>query len=72
MPTCEVCKVECKRVAAFCPNCGAPLSTLAARLREADARPAVVVLPEAEEPADLVVLSEDEAPDPTPGSERRR
>jgi predicted amidophosphoribosyltransferase len=32
---CDACREEYQQVAAFCPNCGAPLSVLAARLRDA-------------------------------------
>ena len=55
MPLCEVCRNEYQRVAAFCPNCGAPLTALAARMREAQrnpsaaARAAAVVLPDLED-----------------------
>jgi predicted amidophosphoribosyltransferase len=55
MPVCEVCRGEYQRVAVFCPNCGAPLSALAARLREARRRPAgtpptePIVLPDLED-----------------------
>jgi predicted amidophosphoribosyltransferase len=53
MPICEVCRGEYQRVAAFCPNCGAPLTALAARMREAQHRPITrpdeaVVLPDLE------------------------
>ncbi len=34
MPVCEICRNEYQEVARFCPNCGAPLSALAARLRD--------------------------------------
>lgn len=55
MPVCEVCHTEYQRVAAFCPNCGAALTALAARLREARSRPFTaprddtVVLPDLED-----------------------
>jgi predicted amidophosphoribosyltransferase len=32
---CDVCREEYQQVAAFCPTCGAPLSSLAGRLRDA-------------------------------------
>jgi len=62
MPACQVCNRGYERVAAFCPNCGAPLTTLAARMREANARPAVVgAPPDAEDPAaDVIVVPEAE------------
>jgi predicted amidophosphoribosyltransferase len=50
MPVCEVCHNEYQRVGRFCPNCGAPLTALAARLREAQRRPV------APAPSDTVVL----------------
>jgi predicted amidophosphoribosyltransferase len=55
VPVCEICHSEYQRVAAFCPNCGGPLTALAARLREAERRPFVaprdetVVLPDLED-----------------------
>jgi predicted amidophosphoribosyltransferase len=54
VPICDVCRDEYQRVAAFCPNCGAPLSFLAARLRDASR---VVQLSESE----IVVLADDPA-----------
>ncbi|MGZ8607774.1 MAG: hypothetical protein ACXWXQ_12095 [Actinomycetota bacterium] len=62
MPACQVCNGRYERVAAFCPNCGAPLTTLAARMREAGARPAVIgAAPGAEAPVDdVIVLPETE------------
>ncbi len=52
---CDVCREEYQQVAAFCPSCGAPLSSLAGRLR--DASP-VVTLSESE----VVVRVDDAAP----------
>ena len=53
MPVCEVCRNEYQLVARFCPNCGAPLSALAARLREGrvPAAPAedIVEIPDVED-----------------------
>jgi len=54
MPVCEVCRNEYQRVASFCPSCGAPLTALADRLREAERRPfatreEAVILPELED-----------------------
>ena len=54
VPVCEICHNEYQPVTAFCPNCGAPLTALAARLREAGRRPLnaprdeTVVLPDLE------------------------
>ena len=57
MSACQVCNRDHERVAAFCPNCGAPLTTLAARMREANARPAVVrATSDVEGPADDVIV----------------
>jgi len=42
---CDVCREEYQQVAAFCPNCGAPLSSLAGRLRDVSR---VVTLSESE------------------------
>jgi len=55
MPVCEVCRGEYQRVAAFCPNCGAPLTALAARMREAQRRP----LPDPRDPAVVLPDLED-------------
>jgi predicted amidophosphoribosyltransferase len=55
MPVCEICRNEYQRVASLCPNCGAPLTALAARMREAQRRPLpslsdeAVILPELED-----------------------
>ena len=55
MPVCEVCHNQSNGVSAFCPTCGAPLTALAARLREARRRPVTdtrsdtVVLPDLED-----------------------
>ena len=57
--TCDVCREEYQQVAAFCPNCDAPLSFLAARLRDASG---IVKLSESE-----VIVRID---DPPRGSER--
>jgi predicted amidophosphoribosyltransferase len=54
VPICDVCRDEYQHVAAFCPNCGAPLSSLAARLRDVSR---VVKLSESE-----VVSFADDAP----------
>jgi hypothetical protein len=56
---CDVCREEYQQVAAFCPNCGAPLSVLAGRLRDASG---IVKLSESE-----VIVRID---DPEPGSDR--
>jgi predicted amidophosphoribosyltransferase len=56
---CDVCREEYQQVAAFCPNCDAPLSFLAARLRDASG---IVRLSESE-----VIVRVD---DPARGSER--
>lgn len=56
---CDVCREEYQQVAAFCPNCDAPLSFLAARLRDASG---IVKLSESE-----VIVRID---DPPQGSER--
>jgi predicted amidophosphoribosyltransferase len=56
---CDVCREEYQQVAAFCPNCDAPLSFLAARLRDASG---IVKLSESE-----VIVRID---DPARGSER--
>jgi predicted amidophosphoribosyltransferase len=56
---CDVCREEYQQVAAFCPNCDAPLSFLAARLRDASG---IVKLSESE-----VIVRID---DPARGPER--
>jgi predicted amidophosphoribosyltransferase len=45
MPQCAVCRGDYQAAASFCPTCGAPLSTLAARMRDEPPH-RVVVLPE--------------------------
>jgi len=53
MQICDVCREEYQQVAAFCPNCGAPLSVLAGRLRDASR---VVKLSESE----VIVRTDDQ------------
>jgi predicted amidophosphoribosyltransferase len=55
MSVCEVCHNEYHQVATFCPNCGAPLTALAARIREAQHRP----LPDPRDPAIVLPDLED-------------
>ena len=52
---CDVCREEYQQVAAFCHNCEAPLSFLAARLRDASG---IVKLSESE----VIVRVDDAAP----------
>ncbi len=52
---CDVCREEDQQVAAFCPSCGAPLSSLAGRLRDVSR---VVTLSESE----VIVRVDDAAP----------
>ena len=40
MPLCPLCRAEVRGVAAYCHECGAPLSELAARLRQVAERQA--------------------------------
>ena len=54
VPVCQVCQNEFQKVAAFCPNCGVPLSALAARMREAQRRP-----PPTAEPPELEIVLPD-------------
>jgi len=56
MPVCDMCREEYQQVASFCPRCGTPLTSLAARLREAGTRrptarnaEAIVKLPDLED-----------------------
>jgi len=55
MPRCEICRDEYRGGTAFCPSCGAPLTALAARMRDSRRRPSSrpsdesVVLPDLED-----------------------
>ena len=55
MPRCEICRTEYQGGTAFCPSCGAPLTALAARMRDSRRQPSgrpsdePVVLPELED-----------------------
>ena len=47
MPVCECCREPYQQAATFCPHCDAPLTGLAARIREAGPGSWIVVLHEA-------------------------